>query len=46
MPKMSDSRRKTIQAKQRQLENAKLREKKIAKKAANASKGKSAAAAT
>jgi hypothetical protein len=36
MPKMSDSRRKSIQAKQRKLENATKRASKIAKRARNA----------
>ena len=39
MPKMSDSRRKRIQAKQRKAENAKKREAKVAKKVRNAKKG-------
>jgi hypothetical protein len=39
MPTMSDSRRKSIQAKQRKAENAKKREAKVAKKARNAKKG-------
>ena len=37
MPKMSDNRRKKIQAKQRKLKNATSRAAKIAKKARNAS---------
>lgn len=37
MPKMSDQRRKRIQARQRKLENAAKRAAKIAKKARNAS---------
>jgi hypothetical protein len=41
MPKMTDQRRKKIQARQRKLENAKSREAKIAKKQRNAS-GKAA----
>jgi hypothetical protein len=36
---MSDSRRKSIQAKQRKAENAKKREAKVAKKVRNAKKG-------
>ena len=38
MPKMNDTRRKAIQARQRKAENAKKREGKIAKKARNAAK--------
>jgi hypothetical protein len=36
MPKMSDARRKSIQAKQRKAENARKRTAKIAKRARNA----------
>jgi len=39
MPTMSDSRRKSSQAKQRKAENAKKREAKVAKKVRNAKKG-------
>ncbi len=38
MPKMSNTRRKAIQAKQRKADNARKREGKIAKKARNAAK--------
>ena len=38
MPKMSNTRRKAIQAKQRKLTNAKRREAKIAKKERNSAK--------
>jgi hypothetical protein len=38
MPKMSDQRRKAIQARQRKLRNSALRAAKIAKKARNANK--------
>lgn len=38
MPKMNNTRRKAIQAKQRKAENAQKRDAKIAKKARNAAK--------
>jgi hypothetical protein len=40
MPKMTDGRRKAIQARQRKLENKTSREAKLAKKARNAPKSK------
>jgi hypothetical protein len=43
MPKMSDSRRKSIQAKQRKATNAQLRAAKIAKRQRNSSKAGAAA---
>jgi hypothetical protein len=40
MPKMSDSRRKSIQARQRKAENARKRAAKIAKRERNAKAGR------